>query len=455
MDLEEIKYKTTFLTLIREYRRGVVKKYGRFPSFEEYSIGNLSPPTQIVFFHSVFPEIEVILLFHLQERKDLEFHFYRSRDHNDMFKIIENSLLNNPIIVTLGREVVEKSLADILKNSMFYNIITVPFKNSFLNGSSNPSYGEFSVQLFFGSILKVNQIELVRKLVSETTIRGPDLEISNAISQNVPILKGLGTHSDPPIWIDIPGKKPFRELVYEYPNSSKIEYNVNDLGGCKALICKDGYIAIGTEDRERAMIAINALLGSAMVLLDKSFNVVRDNDIGSAEFTDHSAGLSGGKFWTHSSMDSVPPILIHNDKVKEIFKLAATVMNNPKLQTELILALEARAHEKNGELKQAILIGWLFLEDVYVADLWSKLMQSIPTNSDRKDRLNGYDVATKLEILNISGKIQDNEFRSIGILRKSRNETIHKGNNPQKRDVKSCLELVFDVLRKDLGISHP
>ena len=452
MNLVEMKYRTALISLASEYRKGVIKKYGRFPSFDEYSIGNFSPSTQILFMHSDFPEIELILLFHLRERKDLEFRFYSSRDYNEMLITIA-SVLNDPLCTIVGERQVEMSLADLVRGSMQYNIITVPSKNSILMGKRAPSGANYSVQLLYGTILKIDPIELARKLVIQTAIKEPTRDLQQQIPQEVPILNGLGTHTDPPVWIDTAEKKPFIEKVYGYIpwKSSSIEYKVDCLGGHKALICKDGYIAIDTKDKEKALTAINTLLGSMMVLLDITFNVTRENDLGTAVFGSHSAGLSGGRFWTHFSLDSVAPVVIQRDQIKEIFALGVSVMEDPKLQTQLTLALEAKAHEKNGEWKQAILMGWLFLEDIYIADIWARQLPQVQMNIERKSKLNRYDIDTKVEILNILGIIDDDEYKLIRKLKKARNKAIHDGEIPKREDVTACLDKILKILRSNLG----
>lgn len=450
MNVNELKYKETFLTLIKKYREEVGQKYGKFPSFKETPIGNLSPPTQIIFFHSDFPEIELIILFHLQERDDLEFHFYESKNYKEWLRTIESDVLKNPLCKIIGEEEIEMSLANLIRNSMQYNIISVPCKNCFLTGRSESSGANYSVQLLYGTIVNANITELAKKLVIQTPISGTVLDLQQQISNEPPILDGLGSHSDPPVWIDSADQKQFIEKVYGYPpwKSSEIEY-IGNLAGYKALICKDGYIAVNTKDKEKALSVMNTLLGSMMVLLNTAFNVARENDLGTAVFSNHSAGLSGGRFWTHSSTDSVAPVVIKRDQIKEIFSLAESVMKSPKLKTELRLALEFKAHERNSEWIQAILIGWLFLEDIYIARIWEKVLQRIQ-NSDRKSKLIGYDIDKKLEILNILGMIDDDEYKLIMRLKRVRNEAIHEGKIPDKANVTDMLDKILSILRDDL-----
>lgn len=451
MNFEEMKYRKAIISLASEYRKEIVKKYGRYPSFDEMAIGNYSPPTQVLFMHSDFPEIELILLFHSKERKDLDFHFYGSRDYNEMMKTIEAGVLRDPMCTIVGKEKVELSLAYLINNSMQYDIITVPFKNSILSGRSEADTN-YSVQLLYGTILNINLMELARKIAGQTYVAKYDQNLDNQVAQDVPILDGLGSHTDPPTWIDSHENKSFIDKVYRYPSwkSANIVYMDEDMGGCKALICKDGYIAIGTKDKEKALSAINTLLGSMMVILNTPFNMIRENDLGFATFSKQSAGLSGGKFWT-SSRDYEAPVIINIDKVEEIFTLAGSVMKDQRLKTELSLVLEAKAHAKNGEWKQAILIGWLFLEDIYIDDMWTKLLSERQMNEKKKDRLDRLNIDIKLATLNLLDKIDHNEYEWLDKLRRVRNGIIHRGDMPDKRDVILCMEKIMKILKRDLG----
>lgn len=317
MGSEDIKYRRAIVSLANEFRKEMASKYGRFPSLKELPIGNFSPPSQILFMHSNLPEIELILLFHLEEENDLDFHYYSSRNYKEMMETIEAGVLRDPWCKIVGSEKVGSSLANIISNSKQYNILTVPSKNSILLGRSEAETN-FSVQLLYGTILGADSIELVKKIGGPAIIEEHAQDSDNQPSRDTTILDGFGAHADPPVWIDTHEERHFIDKVYRYPSwkSAKIIHIEQDFGGYIALICKDGYIAIGTKDKEEALSAINTLLGSMMVILGIPFNTVRENDVGSATFSMTSSSLSGGKFWAHSE-DYDTPITIDADKVKE------------------------------------------------------------------------------------------------------------------------------------------
>jgi len=445
------KYNSIFVGIVKLYRNKLMTEHGKSPSFGENITGIINYPWQFIFVHSDFPEIELIITFHIKKRPDLEFRFYESHNYQEMFKIIENGVLMDPLSKSVRLDHLEEGIASIIRDSRQYTILEVPSKNSILLGRSYPD-DQFSIHLVYGSILNMSVAEIASRLVKETPLEDYDKEIPHEDPTKTIILKGLGSCTDPPIWIDTPGKKPFIEKVYgTLPwKASKIEFKVDDIGGMSSLICKNGFIAIGTQDTFKALTTLNTIIGAMMVVLDKPFNVIRENDLGSAEFKNGSSSISGGRFYTGHSIYSPTPLIVQKDKIQEIFKLASAVAKNPKLQTELILALETGAYVKNSEWKQAILMGWLFLEDIYIADIWSRLMLSKQMTDERISKLNRYDIDIKLEFLNISGKIDDNEYKFIRKLKGARNKTIHEGKIPDKSDVIACLGKILNILRTDL-----
>ncbi|MCP8317239.1 MAG: hypothetical protein H3Z51_10345 [archaeon] len=116
-----------------------------------------------------------------------------------------------------------------------------------------------------------------------------------------------------------------------------------------------------------------------------------------------------------------------------------------------MLYLELYTHFMNSEYKQALVIGWVILEDFYLKDLWASHVSKVTSDKDRLSKLASWDADRKLEALNIAHIMTNKEYDLLMGIKDARNSTVHEGKEPRKDIVEECQKLVSKVIREYMG----
>ncbi|MEM1599790.1 MAG: hypothetical protein QXW51_03100, partial [Sulfolobaceae archaeon] len=221
------------------------------------------------------------------------------------------------------------------------------------------------------------------------------------------------------------------------------------------VITRDGYIAIGEKDKTKAQELINEIM-SVMLLRGFDVHAVREIDLGRATFTERGAveiswnPLRTPPFYAERFFPTAPTInrTADEEKIKNTLRLAELLTTDDRIKTLLSLYLETHTYFENMEFKQALMMGWIILEEYYIKDLWSSRISKATTDKKRLSKLGSWNIDHQIEALNLSGELSKEEYNLLMEIKEARNKVVHEGKSPPKEIVEKCKELAFKAVKK-------
>ncbi|MEM3203859.1 MAG: hypothetical protein QW232_06510, partial [Saccharolobus sp.] len=277
-----------------------------------------------------------------------------------------------------------------------------------------------------------------------------------------PFLEGFGTYIYPPLWIgEIPRPKSFSEkiiwssLLWNYSLERVITDNYKKR---PIVITRGGYIAIGEKDKTKAQELINEIM-SVMLLRGFVVHAVREIDLGQATFMERGTAaiswnpLRTPPFYAERFFPTAPPInrTADEEKIKNTLRLAELLTTDDRIKTLLSLYLETHTYFENTEFKQALMMGWIILEEYYIKDLWLSRISKAATDNNRLSKLGSWNIDHQIEALNLSGELSKEDYNLLMEIKDARNEVVHEGKFPPKEIVEKCKELAFKAVKKYVG----
>jgi len=216
-------------------------------------------------------------------------------------------------------------------------------------------------------------------------------------------------------------------------------------------VTRGGYIALGEKEKSKALEFLNEIM-STLLVLDTAVHVIRENDLDEVTFTEHGHRVHGSTtslrslLVTHTGATIIP-----KEKMIKAIKWAETLTLDVRLKTLLLLSLEFHTHLANSEYKQALVMGWVILEDFHIKDTWASEIAKVTSDQDRISKLGSWDIDRKLEALNISHVLTNDQYDLLMRIKDARNKTVHEGKEPAREIVEECSRLVSDVTQKRVG----
>ena len=456
------KLQESLACLISHFREEV----GKLPPEEQMAVsrtlGDLSEPCQFMVIWAEEPEFQIILITHLTQLEDKHIEIYGPIENSKLIKYIENEVLKSPIINFLGRERIEDFLATELRQIQgFYNPLYTPKPS--IGSRVRISSDIYAVGwLVIGNLSNLDLGKIVDEIIREIKLEAKPSPPTQKPPVS-PILEGFGTYIYPPLWIgEIPRPKSFREKISWRPLLSySFERVITDTYKNRPIVvARDGYIAIGEKDKLKAQELINEII-STMLLRGLNVQVVREIDLSQAIFAESGTALGWNPFSLRTTsilaerffFESLPinRTAINEEKIRKTIKLAELLTTDDKIKTLLLLYLEAFTYFANTELKQALIVGWIILEDFYIKDLWASRISKIARDSDRLSKLGSWNVDQRLETLNLSGELSNDEYDLLMKIKDARNKVVHEGIFPPKEIVEKCMDLVVRIVQKYVG----
>jgi hypothetical protein len=458
IDVEELR--AWLAELIKSFREEMEKMPAEVKAAASRAYGNFSPPCQMMVVWAKELEFQIILIAHLEELEDEMIEIHGPMENSSLLGYMEAQVLNSDFIKMIGREKVEWFLAGALRSvRSHYDPLKGPPKPAI------PSKAVISLErpyaagwLVVGSLLSFDAEDVAKECVKEmmSVARAPP---SVAAPEGEATLEGFGAYMYPPVWIGGPPKPlSFRERVLEPPiweYSTQIAIR-GTYKGLPFIMLRDGYIAVGSKERAQALEFLNEI-AAALFFLGVPVHVIREADVGEAIFKEKRAtwGPDRLRAWQYYlpfhvfSYLSARQIAIDEEKVRKAIRLAERITANKKVRTLISLFHEAYTYFMNTEYKQALIMGWVILEDFYVDDLLSSALSKMTPDEERLKslkRLMGWSIDKKLKALNILQAISGEEYASLMEVKKARNEVVHEGKMPKREVVEKCLELVSRVV---------
>lgn len=229
----------------------------------------------------------------------------------------------------------------------------------------------------------------------------------------------------------------------------------------KIVVNQEGLIAIGVEDKSKALEALNEIMAASLLSGVNSF-AVREAELGKAEIdpqnltiASHDMPLISNRTKLGQEQRGLYPELVpferqvlSPDKIKEIFRLAGELTADPASTTVLLMLLEGYTHLQNAEYTQAFLMTWVVVEK-WLDTLWEDLVKEKGIMGKRKQKLIEsmlWTTDTILETLNLVGKLSNDAYKQVANLKKKRNSILHNGVRATKEEAEACISLASRLL---------
>lgn len=221
-----------------------------------------------------------------------------------------------------------------------------------------------------------------------------------------------------------------------------------------------GHIGIQTEKKNQALKALNTIFGISNLMGFPAFSVKE------SELIELSVGPDGFNLgvtsWNSENKRSKPfspptrrKIKIPTNSMVEIINCAEIALNNHVLNEAVLFFLESLTHQNNEEYSQSFLYSWLIIEN-HVSEAFDELLDNKGVSEKRKKKFNSHDkwtIESKIEILNLEGKISDNDYQFLIHYNKIRNNFAHRGSSVNDKDSKTVLDfaqtIIQDIFEED------
>ena len=457
------KLQQWIINLISKFREEMKKLTPEEQSAASRTLEDLSEPCQFLVIWAKEPEFQIVLITHLTQLKDKHIEIYGPIENSKLVEHIEREVLKSPMITYIGKERVEDFLATKLREvQRFYDPLR-GFPKSSINGKARIGFKDLYAVgwLVIGNLLNFDSTEIANNCIKSTlSMAAPQPQVPPKKERI--ILKGFGTYIYPPIWIgEIPKPRSLKEKIigkpfwiYTFEKTIISTYKNRPI-----VVTRDGYVAIGEKDKWKAQELLNEIM-STLLLRGIPVQAVREIDLGEATFTETGASFGWGSissrtllFYEKFSISHIPVKMasVNKEKIEKTIKLAEILTSDNKIKTLLLLYLEADTYFMNTEYKQALIMGWIILEDFYIKDLWTSHISKTTSDAKRLSKLGSWNIDQQLETLNLSHQLPNGEYDLLMKIKDARNDVVHEGKVPRKEIVEECLKLAFKVVQNYIG----
>ena len=462
---ELYKWLLDFISLFRDELNKLPQEIIKASS---YSLFDLSEPCQILVIWARDPEFQIIIHSRIEELEDKSIEIYGPIENFKLIEHIESEILKSRLINILGKEYVEDFLVHALRDvQKYYNPLGKPPKTG-IRGQTHigltSSYPYYAIgHVIIGNIKHLDARQLVNKIIQDIKSSIKRKSGSSPLRKEKLILDGFGSYIYPQVWIGEPPKpRSFREKLSGLPLLHAIGKRVisDKYKKRPLIITKNGYIAIGEKDKQKAQELLNEIM-SVLLLRGIPVFIIREVDLGEAKFTEKSAQWSGGKrgllYFYDLSSYVYPAILtgrmksISKENLEKVIRLSELLTSDNVIKTLLLLYLEAYTHFQNSEYKQCLILSWVILEEFYIKDLWSDFIRKNTSDKNRISKLGSWNIDQRLETLNLSHMLTNQEYNLLMKIKSVRNEIVHEGKTPPRNVVEESLELVIRIIQGYTG----
>jgi hypothetical protein len=153
----------------------------------------------------------------------------------------------------------------------------------------------------------------------------------------------------------------------------------------------------------------------------------------------------------------------HLSVIDESFIMLEKILeNNDSVIVQIIEAIYiAASRESEGRSGESVMLAWGVCEQL-VSILWNRLIVDAKKDKDISEKISGdrlkklrgrdYTASVMVEVLEITGKIDNGLYRSLEIARKTRNHWAHEMRVPKQSEAHICLEAAQKLLKLAMEI---
>ncbi len=492
-----------FITLFR-------KKCFELSEFERtgiHSVLDFSGTCQVEIFLLKYPEIQLIVLSKLPERKDMEIIVHGPFEGNEFIEKVEKILSDErwqkkpehndehddfEIFMDFGEP--DDTLGDLLAKRL-YQMIDAAKHSLFYSSGSIDSFGidQISRNIWTDiraeNILKtdynekvedaIKKIKEAARIQDEWNATAPRLVMDSLKRQkpfnSLPMQAqqtgghGFGIHIFPPVRIGKPKKPTIRQLLNGAKNDTTIFDKSFDLKikGHVVIVNRDGFVFVETNRKDQALKILNLIMAVGTLSLIPMF-AVREQDLSIAAYDKNKTVVS--KQWNPQTLRSqlhktssmfdvslnYTRFEITEEGLIDVIKSAFEVMENDDLVNDLKLFVEALTYNHSTEHSQSFVMSWSIIERYY-SNLWENMLNDKKLDKKRLNKLldsNRWSIDRKLEILNLFEEINEDNYKLIMELKKKRNDFYHGKEQISKEDSVNGLKLAGKIIDDKLNLLY-
>jgi hypothetical protein len=228
------------------------------------------------------------------------------------------------------------------------------------------------------------------------------------------------------------------------------------------VIYSDGLVLVPQSGGQQAALHRLNLVFAAASIAGMRCDAARGNDVHSFAVDPHTLTIVGSQgFMGSLRARMLLPIKMgspHDDDYAtpvpaeafvRVLRVAVLAAKDQDVGTELVFLLQARTFHGTGEHEQALVLAWLIVEK-HIARIWDQcLIAKGIASGKRWDKLHNPDSWTadrKLELLNVSGRVEDADLGAMMRFKTIRNAFVHRGARVQTKDVADLLDFTAPLV---------
>ena len=479
---ENLDYKNWFENFVKEFRR----RYSDLPENTRkfvWGIDDFNAPCQLISIVLAVREFTFLWVRRDHELPDVDFRCFGPINTDELIEISEEILSDKNLYKTFkdkeGVNWLEQSFGIFLEKQLLWVLKIVknlPFgKFDYPAGHvigmrySIPQNGFF--WMVNGDMTKVD-VELIFREIFEGASEREKAQrtqidkLPETPKKKEELLSGYSTYFYPPVWI---GELPifdFRAKVNGIfilsPPTVKMEYKKSML-----VFNQKGLFFADVNGRQKCIRVMNEIIGTA-ILLGYNFDVITDLDIGETTVTENEGKIRSQiypkSFTRHWEAEGgIGPITedqiasctqIKEDELRRIAKIAESASFNAETSDYIIFFAHSSNYVRDGKYKESFLFDWFIIER-YLMNKWDSYIGLNCLEENEKKRLRYWDINNVIEVLNLTGTIDQKIYDGISSLKKIRNRLYHKGSEVSKEDAIRCHNISEILIRKETNIIMP
>ncbi len=285
--------------------------------------------------------------------------------------------------------------------------------------------------------------------------------------KNNNIFRGVYTYFYLPLWIGPPPSISFEDRINNFFFSEISKTYKTNLKGYDIILKSDGFIALEIINQKKAIDMINLIMALVFlsgidvwsigyrdlmpIVLEKSSNFILEEGYYDTNIRYKLRLESKGRL---SEVFSKDMRIISENRIKKIIKKAENLFDNKEIFKSLIFLIESYTHLVRHRYSQSFIMNWITIER-HINNLWEKFIKNKGYTGKRKIFLKNdtrtWTVASRIEILNISGLLSDNDYRIINGFRDARNRFAHDKKMITGHLSKECLDFTKSLIIQMIG----
>ncbi len=431
-------------------------------------------PCQITALWFVEPEVQVLIVTHFDDVEDLAIDVYGPAPTYNFVeiatKVVEKDWWNRKPVSgkKTYREQIEWILAwvkHLLEEAIFMEPTMQILSKHIIDIGSKDFLWRIR-----GSLLSFDVNELVDEIIADAqdNLQGRKKGLESISKERISREKseevaGYGTYIFPFLWLAEPPELTLQQKLkgIVYPFEVRKIVKEFEVLGSRVVLFNDGFVFVEAKSKRLALKVINLFLAS-MLLNGIQVYACREADLASASLG--KGGLFstvGAEYWSMRLKGLFSPEVLMErlsalelgvertvgvDELERVIDTLRRVSARDRVATLSVALLKTFTYLRMGDLREAFVNGWAVVE-YHVTMLWESLLEGLDGERRRKLRDSNYmNMDRIIEALNLFNKIDDETYKWLMRLKKTRNKVIHKLKDPPKNEVEELYEKTHELI---------